>query len=270
MAGSTTRRSDRGSALQLRISARSFQRSSAISETSSRSDGRFLLRSPGVRICPPTRLFVVFGRRIESYFHTGNLDVIREAFEWFASWEDCLLSHSDGFIVNYSYYGDWASPEYACAAPETPQSGVTPGILMSTGYSYFNCKTLAFFAGLLGMKGKAVKYADLTSKIQRAFLAKWWNPETAVVATGSQACQAFSLWLGILPEDKRKQAADALHNDLVKNDYRFTTGNLSRATSWRLLRLGYLEDAWKLITSETYPSFGFMSKRGTTIWERSS
>ena len=90
------------------------------------------------------------------------------------------------------------------------------------------------------------------------------------MATGSQACQAFSLWLGIVPESDRAKAANALHDDLEKRDYRITTGNLcSRYIMDVLSEYGYLEDAWKLITRETYPSFGYMiGQEATTIWER--
>ena len=61
-----------------------------------------------------------------------------------------------------------------------------------------------------------------------------------------------------------------LHDDLVKCGYNFTTGNLcTRYLMDVLSKFGYLEDAWKVITTETCPSFGFMLQQGaTTIWER--
>ncbi|MBO5257204.1 MAG: hypothetical protein J6C42_06910, partial [Clostridia bacterium] len=36
-----------------------------------------------------------------------------------------------------------------------------------------------------------------------------------------------------------------------------------------LAKYGYIDDAWKLLTNETYPSFGYMIQHeATTIWER--
>ena len=36
-----------------------------------------------------------------------------------------------------------------------------------------------------------------------------------------------------------------------------------------LSEYGYIEDAWKIITKETYPSFGWMlQNEATTVWER--
>lgn len=91
-----------------------------------------------------------------------------------------------------------------------------------------------------------------------------------VVGTGSQGCQSFALWLDILPEEGRQRAADLLHSDLVEKQFRFTTGNLcTRYMLEMLVKYGYVEDAWTLLTREEYPSIGFMiQNEATTVWER--
>ena len=206
----------------------------------------------------------------EAYMHTGNADIIAEGYEGFKAWNAFLESRSENHIVQYSYYGDWASPAYACIGEDGAVSSETPGIFMSTGYYYFNTKLLARMADVSGKHEEGRKFRRNAECIRRAFLSKWWNPETGEVGTGSQACQAFALWLGILPEEGRQKAADVLRNDLVNRNYRFTTGNLcTRYLMDVLTEYGYLEDAWKLITREEYPSFGFMiQQEATTVWER--
>ena len=141
---------------------------------------------------------------------------------------------------------------------------------MSTGYHYFNARLLARMAAALDREDEATEQNARADAIREAFLAKWWDEESGKVATGSQACQAFALWLGILPEEGRAKAAKALHDDLVAREYRFTTGNLcTRYMMDALTQWGYLEDAWTLITRETYPSWGFMlQNEATTVWER--
>ncbi len=235
--------------------------------------GQFCCCSPrisfgAVPADPVCSSFLVAG--MQAYLHTGNKEILAMAYDSFAAWEDSLLENSTDYIVNYSYYGDWASPEYACIAKENAYSGVTDGHLMSTGYSYFNCKTLVKMAEILGRSADAEKYAKISEKVQRAFLAKWWHPETGIVDRGSQASQAFALWLGILPEDGRQAAADVMRTDLVARNYQITTGNLcTRYLMDMLTTYGYLEDAWTLITKETYPSFGYMlQNEATTVWER--
>ena len=206
----------------------------------------------------------------QAWLHTGNIDILREGYDGFAAWNRLLESRSDGHIVNYSYYGDWAAPSYACESPDNPVSAVTPGVLMSTGYLYYNAVLLARMAELIGRPGDAAEQREKAAKIREAFLAKWWDAETGRVGTGSQACQAFALWLDILPEDGRQKAADLLHSDLVEKNYMFTTGNLcTRYLMDALTRYGYLGDAWALATREEYPSFGYMvQNEATTVWER--
>ena len=235
--------------------------------------GAFCCCSPrisfgGIPADPVCSSYLVAG--LQAYLHTGNQAILAESFDGFAAWEECLLANSTDYIVNYSYYGDWAGPEYACAAKEDAHSASTDGILMSTGYSYYNCCLLVKFAEILGRTEDAEKYAKLADRVKNAFLTKWWHADTAKVDTGSQGAQAFALWLGILPEELRQAAADVLHADLAARDYQITTGNLcTRYLMDVLSEYGYIEDAWKLITKETYPSFGFMlQNEATTVWER--
>ena len=205
-----------------------------------------------------------------AWLHGGDLGVIREQFDNYARWEQCLLDHSDGYLVNYSYYGDWAGPAYACDSPEGAKSGVTPGEFMSSGYSLYNCRLLARFARLLGRDEDEAKYSDLAEKIAAAMLEKWYNRETKTFATGSMACQAFALWLDLAPEADRAAIAKALRNDLVAADYRFTTGNLcTKYLLDELARFGYVDEAYALVTREEYPSWGWMiQNEATTVWER--
>ena len=206
----------------------------------------------------------------EAWLHTGNLEILEEGFEGFAAWNAFLRSHSENGIVDYSYYGDWAAPAYACQSEEFAVSAVTPGILMSTGYYYFNSRLLAQIAGLLGKPERAEAFRREAEGIREAFLKKWWNAETGCVGTGSQGCQSFALWLDILPEEGSQRAADFLHSDLVEKQFRFTTGNLcTRYMLEMLVKYGYVEDAWTLLTREEYPSIGFMiQNEATTVWER--
>lgn len=219
---------------------------------------------------PVCSSFLVAG--YEAAMHTGNLDIVREAYPAYCAWENCLLKHSDGYIVNYSYYGDWAGPADCCVpgngVDPGAESAVTPGIFMSTGYSYFNCRLLARFAGWLNMPCERKKWLDTAERVKAAMLGRWYDPLTASFATGSQACLAFALWLGIAPEPARTAAR--LQNAVEQAGWRLTTGNLcSRYIMDALTENGYLETAWHLMTREEYPSIGYMiQQEATTVWER--
>ncbi|MBQ9151472.1 MAG: family 78 glycoside hydrolase catalytic domain, partial [Clostridia bacterium] len=237
-----------------------------------RAEGQFTCCSPyiygALPADPVCSSYLVAAK--EALMHYGELGAVDEFFDGMAAWEDFLLSHSPDGTVDYSYYGDWAAPAYACLSDEGAPSAVTPGVVMSTGYSYYNCKLLADFARRTGRTEAEAKYTEKAEYVRKAFLDKWFDPETGKVATGSMGCQAFALWLGILPAECEAKAAEVMRNDLVEKNYKFTTGNLNtRYMMDMLTKYGYIEDAWTVITSDEYPSFGFMfQNEATTIWER--
>ena len=235
-------------------------------------DGAITCTAPfvfGTRPADPVcSAFLIAG--MEALMHTGNRALIEKTYDAFAAWQACLGSRTEDHIVIYSHYGDWASPSYACLGEADPHSAVTPGVFMSTGYYYYNAILLSRFAEELGKTEDQQRYETQAGSIRQAMLAKWWDAETGTVATGSQGCQTFALWLGILPEDKQALAAQRLREELAANDYRITTGNLTTRYLFEVLcDHGYVEDAWTLITREAYPSFGYMiQNEATTIWER--
>ena len=237
-----------------------------------RAEGQFTCCAPyiygGLPADPVCSSYLVAAK--QALMHYGEIGAVDEFFDGMAAWEDYLLSRSPDGTVDYSYYGDWAGPSYACITEEFACSAVTPGVVMSTGYSYYNCKLLADFARRTGRTEAEAKYTEKAAYVRKAFLDKWFDPATAKVATGSMGCQAFALWLGILPAEYEQKAAEVMRNDLVERGYKFTTGNLNtRYLMDMLTKFGYVEDAWRVITSDEYPSFGFMfQNEATTIWER--
>ncbi|MHB1485122.1 MAG: alpha-L-rhamnosidase-related protein [Saccharofermentanales bacterium] len=205
--------------------------------------------------------------------HYNDLEIIRKAYNGFKKWNECLKAHTTDGLVDYTYWGDWASPSDCCldaGGGYGYYSSVTPGLLMSTGYYFYNYKVLAEFARKLGLDAEVEENLKGAQEAQHAFLHKWFDPMTGLVSTGSQGAQSFALWLGILPEENRIQAARILHEAVVAAGYRLTTGNLcSRYVMDMLVDYGYTEDAYKLITREEWPSLGFMlANEATTIWER--
>lgn len=206
----------------------------------------------------------------ENWMHYNDEATVRKYYPNMKAWNMYLHEHSENGVIDYSYYGDWAGPADSCVSMEDARSCVTPGSLMSSGYHYYNCRVLEKLAELLGLEDDIKVHSEMAEQTRQSILRKWFDPETAVVGTGSQGCQAFALWLGILPKEKREMAAERMNRSVVENHYRLTTGNLNTRYLFEMLtEYGYVETAWKLITREEYPSLGFMLQHeGTTIWER--
>ncbi|NLD87146.1 MAG: family 78 glycoside hydrolase catalytic domain [Clostridiales bacterium] len=204
----------------------------------------------------------------QAYLHYGNRELIRECYDNFIAWNEYLASRCDDNIVDYTYYGDWASPQDCCIG-DSPCSAVTPGVFMSTAYHFYNYVLLSKFAEILNRDGDAERFRTRAEEVRKSILAKWLG-DNGVICTGSQACQAASLRLGIMPEEKKSDAAKRMFEAVESAGNRFTTGNL--CTLYLLESLadyGYIDKAWELITKQDYPSYGFMIQHGgTTVWER--
>ena len=206
-----------------------------------------------------------------AYEFYGNRQTIADQFAGMRGWVDYLRSRTTDGIVDYSYYGDWCPPRDFLMDPNG--SGVsrdTPGLMISTGYLYYCERLLADMARVLGMADVAAQYDAYADRTREAFNRAYWDEEKGGYASNNQASNAFALYLGIPDE---KQAARALENlaaDVRARDYHLTTGNL--CTKYLLDVLadgGHIEEAWRLVTQTTYPSWGFMlSKGATTVWER--
>lgn len=247
-----------------------------IRDQQSAEDGSITCTAPfiyGSRPADPVcSSYLILGEK--SYLFADNRLVLERCYEGFKRWEDCLTGIATDHIITHTCYGDWAGPVYACVDGDKDinacHSIYTPGTFMSTGYYYYNARMLSQFAGWLGKEEERQHYLALAEEIKEAILKKWWNEEEALMCTGSQGCQSFALWLGLIPEEKRQQAADHIHKDLVARDYKFTTANLcTRYLLDALSCYGYEDDAFTLLTREEYPSIGFMlQQEATTVWER--
>lgn len=213
---------------------------------------------------------------LEMLLHYGDIREMGTYYESYKRWNACLasLANEEG-IIEHSPYGDWAGPADCCTTYlDGHHSLLTPGSLMSTGFHYYNYKLLAKFADLLGKEEEQAQHLENAAKVQAAFLKKWCTTENeadrGVVCNASQGSQAFALWLGILPKEYEKKAARLMHEAVKNAGYRLTTGNLTyRYLVDMLVKYGYTDDAWKIITRQDYPSWGYMIRNGaTTVWER--
>lgn len=207
---------------------------------------------------------------LENYLHYGDTADIEKHYAHFKAWNECLKENSRNGVVTVSHWGDWAGPADCCIAMENAHSAMTSGEFMSTGYHYYNYRLLEKFARIRKDWEEAEQNRREAERVQKAFLEKWWDAEHGVVESGSPGSQAFALWLGILPSEKRDLAAKVMHEAVVRAGCRITTGNLNTLYVMKMLtEYGYIDTAWELMIREEYPSWGFMLQNGaTTIWER--
>ena len=220
------------------------------------------------------------------YQYYGDTRILEEYYEGIKQWVDFLGTKADNYIVSYCWYSDWAPPlteSYPADKPGSPPdspgavtrigsfSATTPGILISTGSYYHVVSIFSRIAHVLGKPEDAKKYSHLAEKIKEAFNERFFNADTAQYATGSQGCNAFPLFLNLVPKNRKEALVQNLVKDITEgHDGHLTTGNhCTKYMMEALTELGEGDVAYTIATQTTYPSWGYMIKKGaTTIWER--
>ena len=188
----------------------------------------------------------------------GDRRILRQNYAALQKYESYLESRAANNVLRYSYYGDWVA-----IAP-------TPGALVSDFYYEYDTRILASIARVLGHSADAETYSRLAGEIRTAFNGAFFNPKTGQYATGSQTADALALFLHLPPKGRGGQVMAHLTNDILyRHNTHLTTGIIGTKYLLPVLtEYGRNDLAYELATQTTYPSWGYMVRRGaTTLWE---
>jgi alpha-L-rhamnosidase len=207
------------------------------------------------------------------YQHYGDLRTVAEHYDGLKAWVDYLTSQAEAGILKYSYYGDWAPPIQKDTTGNLGDSAVsidTPGALMSTGFFCYSARLLSQMANMLGKTTDAKLYAALAATVAETYHRSFWDELSGGYGSNNQACNAFSLYMQLVPVGCEMQVLENLVADIEAQGWHLTTGNLCTKYLLEVLsEYGRADVAFRLATQETYPSWGYMLANGaTTLWER--
>lgn len=209
---------------------------------------------------------------LKTYEYYGNREILRQHYPGLKAWVDYLATRTKDGIVDYSYYGDWAPPEEfgVTGAGYGAISKNTPGDLMSTGFLYYCAEILSRMANVLGNQSDAETYAHLATATGEAFNRQFWDETVGGYGSNNQSCNSFALFLDLAKGDRKARTLENLVNDVVEKEYHLTTGNICTKYLLEVLtENGRIDEAYKIATQTTYPSWGYMLANGaTTLWER--
>lgn len=227
--------------------------------------------------------------------------ILEDSLSAMARWVDYLGSQADeDGIVSFGLFGDWCPPMHANPVD-------TPFEITSTWYYAHDAFVVSKMAERLGRTEMAQKYLKIfeaaAASFNRRFLkndrysaSKFSDEELAekikswlnvlpmeqrpavmkryamLYSSSSQTSNLLPLYLGIVPEKNVPEVLQTLVQDLeVTRAWHINTGVVGLKFMFDvLIRFGCEELAYRLITQDSFPSFGYqiLKENATTLWER--
>lgn len=187
----------------------------------------------------------------------GDRRLLEESVASMARWPRWILGANPDFRWTKQRgrdYGDWLAP-----GPTAPNDVVAQ--------AYWARSTAVAAAASREVRGPDPELEEMAARLRDIFIGDHVD-STGLVAGSSQTGQLLALAFGLLPEHLRESASRHLVADVEQNG--LTTGFLgARHLLPALTAVGEVELAYRLVLSESPPSWGHMIRSGATaIWER--
>jgi alpha-L-rhamnosidase len=188
----------------------------------------------------------------------GDKRVIEQHYDSMARWIEYLIDHSQNLLRPAEGYGDWLSIE-----------ADTPKDVVSTAYFAYVTALMAELARAIDKQKDAERYADLFERIKDAF-HKAYVGEDGRIKGDTQTGYVLSLFMNLLPEEKRSFAVKYLVQDIQARNQHLSTGFMGVSfLNPTLTLVGNIDLAYHLLNNQTFPSWGYQIRHeATTIWER--
>ena len=197
------------------------------------------------------------------YAYYGDDKPAREEYENVKKWVSCLLSRADDYIMTYSYYGDWVSPD--CYKEERAD-----GLYVSTLHLYWHLRLMERLAQIVGNKKDEKLYAAHAEKCGKRINEVYFDEKSDRYSRGSQTENAMALTLGLVPPSHRAAVSENLYQNAVAHGHHSTCGNIGyRHLFYALADGGHADEVLRILQNPAYPGWGFMLASGaTSVWER--
>jgi len=154
------------------------------------------------------------------YKKYGDTSIFERNYDVMKSYIDYLSSKTHHCILHHGL-GDWLD-----IGPMVPYSQNTPVPVIATTIYYYDINIMAKVAGILG-KGEDEKYfINLAKDVYEEFNTQFLDEQTNRYANGSQAAQALSLMVGLVPKEREEKVLDMLVRDIKSRGYATTAGDV--------------------------------------------
>ena len=206
------------------------------------------------------------------YLNTGDVELLRQMYPTMQKyikacrfWANLLSFGKHRYVWRLlHHYGDWVAPGISM------WNCMLRGKYTATACLSNSSSVMERIATILGKEQDAQMYRELHENTADAYSSILMDENCKLKGKEEfQTGYVLPLYYEMLSGEKRKKTAANLAALVRKNDYHIGTG--FPGTPYILFALadnGYEDEAFKMLLCDTCPSWLYMAKCGTTIWER--
>ena len=168
-------------------------------------------------------------------------------------------------------YKDWIVP------PESPElihatdpSRITNSPVLQTGILCGTLDLMVRFARLTGNEDDIPAYEAMKARVVEAFNREFFDPERNCYDNNTLTANLIPVYFDLVPAGHKEAVVENIVRR-IEEDFggHLCVGNVGMRYAMEVLtRNGHADLAYRLCTIDTYPSWGYMIKKGaTTVWE---
>lgn len=199
------------------------------------------------------------------YWYYGDKRVLESHFGNMKRWMEFLKTGlEDGILegegADKGCLGEWS----------TPGEILIPPRFVNTYIYAYGAGLMAKIAEVLEKTEDAVAYRKIEKDTIEAFRREFYEEENGCYSIGAQGTEAFAYQMGAVHDEEIEKTAGFLAGHIEKDcNGNLDTGIFGTPCLFEtLIDTDYGDTAYRMITSVTYPSYGYLlSKGATTLWE---
>jgi alpha-L-rhamnosidase len=200
------------------------------------------------------------------YRHYNDVEILRDHYSSVRAYVEAIRAgyEKTGLAKLAFHYGDWVPP------PPQPMTNV---YLIASFAFLHDVSLLINISQIIGFTNDTQSYTTFYQQLAEEFHREFFTSSAGYYADGMQAAQILALALpNVVPANVRDAVFQHLIQDIYAKGNHSTTGIVSTAQLFPLLSdNGQHNLAVELVSSTTYPSYGYMFtnpyENATTMWE---
>lgn len=164
------------------------------------------------------------------------------------------------------HFGEWLESDISSmSAMRSNLKNGCPEV--ATAYFFRSATLLSRIAGILGQKDDEREFTLMASNAKEAY--RFTCTDNGAIHSERQCAYVRPVAFGLLDDDEKKAAVDALARLVADNGYHLNTGFLSTPFLCDVLASnGHAGTAYRLLLQESRPGWLYAVRKGaTTIWE---